>query len=171
LGGWPVRVRDPLLKAAEGVWADFPMLESLFDYNGSGVMPGRTWVIAPDAGSLNDRWARLIRERDPVAKEALFYPQLREGRVAGHHIRKMVAQNLGAIITRRTTIMEDQCEAPAAIRYGFRTLDRQWIYEDARMLNDPRPVLWAAFSAKQSFLTSPEVRTPEDGPAIRFTES
>ncbi|MET0531660.1 MAG: N-6 DNA methylase, partial [Microvirga sp.] len=40
--------RAPFLPAATGAWADFAPLEDLFVYNGSGVMPGRTWVIAPD---------------------------------------------------------------------------------------------------------------------------
>jgi hypothetical protein len=41
--GW----RDPFLPAATGAWATFPALTDLFIYNGSGVMPGRTWIIAP----------------------------------------------------------------------------------------------------------------------------
>ena len=42
--GW----RDPFLPAATGAWATFPALGDFFIYNGSGVMPGRTWIIAPD---------------------------------------------------------------------------------------------------------------------------
>ena len=38
----------------------YPALDDLFAYNGSGVMPGRTWVIAPDAESLRLRWRQLI---------------------------------------------------------------------------------------------------------------
>ena len=49
--GW----RDSFLPEATGVWADFPMLDSLFVFDGPGVMPGRTWVVAPDRGSLRDR--------------------------------------------------------------------------------------------------------------------
>ena len=44
--------RAPFLPAATGVWATYPALDELFAYNGSGVMPGRTWVIAPDSESL-----------------------------------------------------------------------------------------------------------------------
>ena len=38
----------PFLPAATGAWATFPALKELFIYDGSGVMPGRTWIIAPD---------------------------------------------------------------------------------------------------------------------------
>src|SRR5260370_23485205 len=56
--------RDPFLPAATGLWATFPKLNDLFVYDGSGVMPGRTWIIAPDATSLNDRWLKLTGEKD-----------------------------------------------------------------------------------------------------------
>src|SRR5262249_31685980 len=68
--GW----RDPFLPAATGPWASFTALKDLFIYDGSGVMPGRTWIIAPDAGSLNARWSRLTGERDAAKKEVLFHP-------------------------------------------------------------------------------------------------
>ncbi len=51
--------RAPFLPASTGAWATYPALEDLFAYNGSGVMPGRTWVIAPDAESLRRRWQKL----------------------------------------------------------------------------------------------------------------
>jgi hypothetical protein len=69
--------RAPFLPVAKGLWSEFPKLEGLFSYNGSGVMAGRTWVIAPDTESLETRWKRLISEKDPEQKEVLFHPQLR----------------------------------------------------------------------------------------------
>ena len=39
---------------------------------GSGVMPGRTWIIAPDIDSLNARWTRLISEKDTARKKCCF---------------------------------------------------------------------------------------------------
>jgi hypothetical protein len=68
--GW----RDPFLPEQEGAWASLPALEELFVYNGSGVMPGRTWIIAPDEASLRARWDRLIREKNAEKKETLFHP-------------------------------------------------------------------------------------------------
>jgi len=65
--GW----RAPFLPKLEGVWADFVRLEDLF-VSSSGVLPGRTWVVAPDAKSLRDRWNRLVGEHSPSIKEELF---------------------------------------------------------------------------------------------------
>jgi hypothetical protein len=55
------------------------------------------------------------------------------------------------------------------VRYAFRSFDRQWIIPDNRMLNRPNPELWNSHSTNQVFLTSPEDRTPDVGPALSFT--
>jgi hypothetical protein len=68
-GGWtdcPSDWRSAFLPAATGEWDTFPALEDFFVYNGSGVMPGRTWVIAPDRESLARRWERLAACRTGV---------------------------------------------------------------------------------------------------------
>ena len=56
IDGWvdcPTDWRAPFLPQPTGDWATYPALEELFVYNGSGVMPGRTWIIAPDAESCS----------------------------------------------------------------------------------------------------------------------
>jgi hypothetical protein len=74
--------RAPFLPDLAGGWADFVPLDSVIGDFGSGVMPGRTWVIAPDALSLRLRWEVLKAEPDKTTKEQLFHPQLREGELA-----------------------------------------------------------------------------------------
>jgi predicted helicase len=163
--GW----RDPFLPAATGAWAAFPSLKELFVYDGSGVMPGRTWVYAPDAASLKDRWSKLTREQDVEEKERLFHPQLRDGEVASRHIRKVVHQDLGQKSTRSIAILDDKGECEPPIRYGFRSFDRQWLISDARLLNDVRPVLWNGYSDRQVYLTALEAYSPSSGPAVTLT--
>jgi hypothetical protein len=102
--GW----RDPFLPAAIGAWASFATLNDLFLYDGSGVMPGRTWAISPDPETLEKRWARLVKETNPTEKERLFHPQLRNGKVASRHIRKIVKEDLGSKATRPVSILEDK---------------------------------------------------------------
>jgi Type ISP C-terminal specificity domain/N-6 DNA Methylase len=161
--------RDPFLPAAAGMWADSPELKDFFLFSGPGVMPGRTWVVAPDKESLSSRWSKLVAEKDEDEKERLFHAQYRKGEVASRHIRKIVRQDLGAIATRPVSILEDHGACPDTVRYGFRSFDRQWIIADARLLNDPRPVLWDIYSAKQVFITALESYSPENGPAITLT--
>jgi hypothetical protein len=163
--GW----RDAFLPIGTSLWSSFTELQHFFLFAGPGVMPGRTWVVAPDRESLRSRWNRLVREKDADKKETLFHAQYRKGKVASRHIRKLVTQDLGSIATRRASILSDRGECPEAVRYGFRSFDRQWIIADARLLNDPRPVLWKSYSQSQVFLTGLEAHSPENGPAISFT--
>src|SRR6185437_16061328 len=51
--------RAPFLPASQGAWGDYPRVEDLFCYSGTGVMSGRTWIIAPDVESLEKRWQAL----------------------------------------------------------------------------------------------------------------
>ena len=166
-GGWDTGFdgwRDPFLAKSSGAWAAFPTLEDLFIYNGSGVMPGRTWVIAPDGESLAARWDTLVREADAAKRETLFHPHKNGDRtstktsksgLAGHEFRSMsVANDTGSVI--------------APCPYTFRSFDRQWIIPDYRLINRPNPTLWSMHSDGQVYLTSPEDRTPTNGPAASF---
>lgn len=162
--GW----RDPLLPEQEGAWASFPSLELLFTYSGSGVMPGRVWIIAPDQVSLAARWDELIREKDLVKKEMLFHPHLRGGEPGDKHIHKTIARPLAGHSANTQAIAREINSVTAPVRYAFRTLDRQWIIPDARVINQPNPTLWDAHSDKQVYLTGLEAHSPSSGPAVSF---
>ncbi len=157
--------RAPFLPEATGQWANFPPLTSLFQYNGSGVMAGRTWVIAPDKESLARRWDRLIHENDPTEKERLFHPH--EG--GDKTSQKRASKGLAGREFRVSAVATDTAAVVAPERYAFRSFDRQWIVPDNRLINRPNPSLWEAFSDAQIFLTAPEDRTPVNGPAITFS--
>ncbi len=159
--GW----REPFLPASTGVWASYPALDDLFVYNGSGVMPGRTWVIAPDSESLRKRWTVLMREKNLETKEMLFHPHQNGDKAVG----KRATKGLTGHEFRVQPVSEDRGPCIAPVRYGFRSFDRQWIIPDNRLINRPNPTLWDAHSLHQVFLTAPEDRTPSAGPAITFT--
>lgn len=171
-GGWEAASaewRASFLPEAEDYWKSYPSIESLFEYDGSGVMPGRTWVISADAATLAQRWKRLITESNRDEKERLFHPQLRDGKLASRHIGKIVSQGLGARPARGVTIENDTAACETIEKYGFRSFDRQSLIADARLINDVRPVLWQAHGQKQAYLTAPHDRTPENGPALTIT--
>lgn len=162
--GW----RAAFLPAATSEWTAFPGLDELFAYNGSGVMPGRTWVIAPDAESLRERWKRLIRAK-PDQKEQFFHPHLRGGLPGDKHIHKVVAKALAHYPDTPKTLAEEKGDCLAPVPYAFRSFDRQWIIPDTRVINQPNPNLWTAHSNKQIYITAPSDRTPTAGPALTFT--
>ncbi len=169
--GWldcPADWRAPFLPAATGDWATYPALDDLFAYNGSGVQPARTWVIAPDADSLVRRWQALIKAK-PEQKEELFQSHFRHGEPGDRHIHKVVTKGLPGYDPRPTPIADDRGGCASPTRYGFRSFDRHWIIPDNRVINQPNPNLWSAASVRQVFLTALYRSAPSSGPAITFT--
>lgn len=170
-GGWvdgPSDWRGSFFPEASGQWAEFPALKSLFDYNGSGVMPGRTWVIAPDRETLSQRWARLTGEANAPEKERLFHPHLRNGQPGDKHIRKVVQLGLSNHPTPGGAIIDEKGPPFEPTRYAFRSFDRQWIIPDARVINQPNPKLWNTYSERQVYLTALDAHSPDSGPAVSF---
>ena len=162
--------RAPFLPAATGAWAGFPALDDLFDYDGSGVMPGRTWVIAPDADSLARRWKRLTSEKDPEEKEKLFKPHLRDGKPGDKHVNK--EENTGGLPlheSRSMPVAQDTRDVVTPARYGFRSFDRQYIIPDKRLINQANPKLWERHSGRQVYLTALNRTIPSAGPAVSFS--
>jgi hypothetical protein len=161
--------RAPFLPAATGDWATFPNLDDLFAYNGSGVMPGRTRIIAPDAESLRLRWRKLIRAK-PEQKQELFVPHLNKGKLGDRHVGREVKKGLPGFPDNPTPIANERGDCLGPVHYGFRSFDRQWIIPDNRVLNRPNPELWQSHGKQQVYLTAPSDRSPTAGPALSFTE-
>jgi hypothetical protein len=163
----PTDWRGPFLPAATGDWASYPALDELFAYNGSGVMPGRTWIIAPDAESLRLRWRKLMRAK-PEQKEDLFHPHLRGGQPGDKHVNK-VAKGLPGYADNPKSVADDKADCLPPVQYGFRSFDRQWIIPDSRVINQPNPELWRSHGEQQVYLTALMAHSPTSGPALTFT--
>jgi hypothetical protein len=164
----PTDWRAPFLPAATGDWASYPPLDELFAYNGSGVMPGRTWIIAPDAESLHLRWRKLIRAK-PEQKQALFVPHLNKGKLGDRHVDREVKKGLPGFPDNPTPIANERGDCLPPVPYGFRSFDRQWIIPDNRVLNRPNPELWRSHGEKQVYLTALMAHSPTSGPPLTFT--
>ena len=161
--------RGSFLPAPAGGWATYPALDDLFAYNGSGVMPGRTWVIAPDRPSLEGRWRRLVDESNGARKEVLFHPHGSPGELGDRHTGKVLPEGLTGHEHRAVSVAKDREAVVAPARYGFRSFDRQWIIPDNRLLNRPNPTLWEAHSDQQVYLTALMRHSPVGGPGVTFT--
>ncbi len=163
----PNEWRAPFLPAGAAEWVGYPALEDLFEYNGSGVMTGRTWVIAPDADTLRNRWQRLTSEPDEATKATLFHPHLRDGKPGDKHVDKAVKEQLSSSTGHHTfSVAKDAGGVIEPSRLSFRSFDRQWIIPDARLLNQPNPRLWKTASAKQVYLTALLAHSPSSGPGL-----
>ena len=170
--GWtecPSDLRASFLPRAAGEWAEFSPLEDLFTYDGSGVMPGRTWVIAPDRASLERRWQMLQLESEPETKEKLFHPHIREGKPGDKHVNKALRQGLYGHEFRAGSVASDKGAIIRPVRYGYRSFDRQWIIPDGRVINQPNPTLWENHSSQQVYLTALQAHALTAGPALTFS--
>ena len=175
-GGWtkcPTDWRAPFLPEFAGGWADFVPLDQIVGDAGLGVMAGRTWVIAPDRGSLKDRWDALIAEAEFTKRAQLFHPHLRGGLPGDKHIAKAVQPLAGQ--KHESVSVEDAINSrgptplTAPMRYGFRSFDRQWIIPDSRVINQPAPKLWEMYGDRQIFFSALMAHSPTSGPAITAT--
>ncbi|MBV9246524.1 MAG: N-6 DNA methylase, partial [Methylobacteriaceae bacterium] len=162
----PREWRAPFLPAGAAEWVGYPALEDLFEYNGSGVMTGRTWVIAPDAESLRQRWLELRDEPEAAKQSALFHPHVRKGEPGDKHIDKAVKEQLARSPNRTFSVRSDKGAVVEPVRFSFRSFDRQWIIPDARLINQPNPYLWKTASNKQVYLTALMAHSPSSGPAL-----
>lgn len=181
--GWSDASKDwraPFLPELAGGWANFAALDAVIGDCGSGVMPGRTWIIAPDAGSLKDRWDRLVNEPDEATRAILFHPHEGGDKTVAKASTKSLAGHHKELKSIETLLQESKhdtsrASAMAALkpieptRYGFRSFDRQWILPDNRVINRPNPSLWSGFSAQQMFLSALMAHSPTSGPAITAT--
>ncbi|MDQ3507806.1 MAG: N-6 DNA methylase [Actinomycetota bacterium] len=169
--GWrecPTGWRAPFFPKGEGAWATYPALEDLFAYDGSGVMPGRTWILAPDKDSLISRW-KTLTNAPPDKKEDLFHPHLRGGKPGDKHTKKEVKKGLPGYEANFTTVADERGDPLPPARYGFRSFDRQWIIPDNRLINQPNAKIWEVRSKRQVYLTALSKTSPSSGPALTFT--
>lgn len=132
-------------------------------------MPGRTWVIAPDAESLERRW-KALRDARTEQKATLFHPHLRRGKPGDRHVNRAFERGLPGHAHRAIPVAKDTADVVPPVRYAFRSFDRQWLIPDYRLINQPNPTLWETYSPKQMFLTAPSDRSPSNGPALTFCE-
>ncbi|MEM6499805.1 MAG: type ISP restriction/modification enzyme, partial [Pseudomonadota bacterium] len=158
--------RASFLPKRQGAWADFAPLEELFSYNGSGVMPGRVWIIASDKATLEARWEKLVTEKNHEKRASDFHPHMRKGKPGDKHIDKALKSGLYGHEFRSGPVASDSKACVPPTRYCFRSFDRQWIIPDGRLINQPNPTLWESYSSQQTYVTALNRTSPKSGPAI-----
>lgn len=160
--GWT----EPLTPAADSQWDTFPALSDLMPWYSPGVFPTRTWVYAPDPETLRRRWRTLLSESDPAVQSAMFKETQRDAT-----LDKAKTPLPGSDTHRPAsrTVRHDGTTQPAPVRVGYRAFDRQWILPDSRLMDRPRPDLWAARIPGQVFVCELHTETIAAGPGAVFT--
>ncbi|WP_040283600.1 type ISP restriction/modification enzyme [Tessaracoccus massiliensis] len=134
-------------------WATYPATIDLLPFQMPGCKFNRTWPIAPTEELLKQRWERFISTDDVSDRERCF--------VTGS------GRNIHTKVAGLKKLADEPIHAKSApiVRYGYRSFDRQWAFQDPRLAALERPALWASLSGKQLFLlTKPTFRLGR-GPA------
>jgi hypothetical protein len=152
--GWA----EPLTPAAAGGWDTFPALSDLMPWYSPGVFPTRTWVYAPHAGTLRKRWNSVMAETDLKIQSEMF----KRTRDASMDKAKDPLPGSDTHRASSTSLRHDNVTRPQPIRVGYRSFDRQWILPDARLMDMPRPPLWAARIPGQAFVIEQHAHVIKD---------
>jgi len=151
----------PFRPASRGKYHDWPLLTDLFPWQQGGVKAGRTWVIAPNADTLERRW-RTMCNADKDKRAALF-----KDSPTGHKTTDAPNQlppNGGKL--KPVSELPNNAPPPNMMRYAYRSFDRQFLFADARMLDRPGPSLWAAHGNREVYLSSLFSQPLGRGPAL-----
>lgn len=147
---------------ASAVWDEFPALSDLFSWGSLGITSNRAWVSSPSRSVLKRRWDQLVREPDVRTKTELFKA------TRDRDLDKQVDPLRNGFQHTVPIGLEDS-QAPAPVRIGLRSFDRQWLIPDRRVIDFPRPDLWEALLPGQLFLNQQSSHAIDSGPAIVAT--
>jgi len=159
LGGWT----QPFLPEGEGDFFAWPALTDIFPWQQPGVKAGRTWPISADPATLDERWRRLLGA-SADQRERLF-----KNSPTGRKVNQSARAFEGGGGSLESLASATGYGAPPVVRYGYRSLDRQFLIGDPRVIDRPGPSLWATQSSRQLYLTSLLTGLLGDGPAATVT--
>ena len=150
--GWqecPTDWKAPLRPEGRGLYFDWPLLTDLMPWQQSGVKAGRTWVISSEQETLHERWRTLLRA--DMENRATLFKNSPTGRKVDAS-----ATELPPATAKSPAVagLSPDTPPPGVARFAFRSLDRQYIFQDARLLDRPGPPLWRAHGQQQVYLTS-----------------
>lgn len=159
LPGWT----DLFLPTSDKPYWNWPILTDLFPWQVNGIKAGRTWPIGPEETTLRQRWRKLMESKD---RRTLFKDSPTGRKV--HLTAPVLPPSKGNPPPSIEKLPADT-SAPVAIRFAYRSFDRQWLLADSRLLDRPSPDIWRSHSDRQVYLTSLLTEVLGEGPAAVAT--
>ncbi len=149
---------EPLLPEREGNYFSWPLLTDLLPWQHSGIQFKRTWPISVEREVLLRRWKRLV---EATAKEQA---QLMRSTEAKNPEKQATDLRDSSRKLPPLAELEADTEPLPPQSLAYRSLDRQWMLPDARLIDRPRPPLWSSFGQGQVYLTSMLTKVLGAGP-------
>ena len=145
----------------ESPYNSWPSIRDLMPWQHSGAQLKRTWPISHDKQILQRRWRTLLR----TTERRDNFRETRDRTV------QSVPKKLGTTDRHKRSIsnLKISHPMPTAVRYGYRSFDRQWLILDSRLGDFLRPVLWICKGNRQLYLTSLLTKVLGTGPALTAT--
>lgn len=149
---------EPITEGKSSEWREFVSIIDLIPFQANGIYQQRTWVNDASKKVLKERWEKLANARVSSRAELMKETASRNIGSRGHDLETELP--LGPINDRVNS------EAVSIVRYSFRSLDRQWLLADSRVLDRPSPELWQVRGPKQLFFTCLNAVPTEAGPTV-----
>ncbi len=154
----------PFVPQGTGAYFDWPKVTDIFPYHTAGAVFYRAWPIGETEEVLANRWKKL-REAPPQERKDLF-KESRDRKIS-HTVSDPNLPGSGQPSIKE---LKKATPKPNLIRYGFRTLDRQFAFFDFRLGDFIRPNLYRLTGKKQVFFVAPDTLVPGAGPCIVVSE-
>ncbi len=143
-------------------YSSWPEITDLFPWIHSGSQIKRVWPIGPSKSTLSRRWSALL-EVPPSQRRGL----LKETR--DRTTTSSVSALLDGAALKPLSSLSASTQPEGIERYGYRSLDRQWVIADNRVADYPRPPLWENRGPNQIYLTTLTSTKLGAGPAVTAT--
>ncbi len=169
---------DPFYQRNKEDYDNLPKVTEIFPWQHSGVQLKRTWPIGETRDVLINRWKKLRdssniyqNSSDENQRQAAFeelksaFKETRDRKV------DRLYQHLTTGEKRRSLASDKVAEhtPPDISRFGYRSLDRQWVIADSRIGDFMRPELWRSHGANQVYIVSLLTGIVGVGPAAMAT--
>ncbi len=120
-------------------------LDNLLPWSGRGIQFSRTWPVGPSKSVVSRRWRKLLEVRPKDRGELLS--ESRDAKTSETYRSFLTDGQLTPISRLKPG------DAPDGVRQiSYRSFDAQWAIADRRVVDMPRPSLWASFSDEQVML-------------------
>lgn len=169
---------DPFYHKNKEDYDNLPKVTEIFPWQHSGVQLKRTWPIGETRTVLINRWKKLrgllhryqhasgtTQRQEAFDKLKTSFKETRDRKVDRLYQHLMTGEKCRSIASD----LGDKHTPPNISRFGYRSLDRQWIIADSRIGDFMRPELWRSHGANQIYIVSLLTGIVGVGPAATAT--